>query len=177
MSFRHWRGGGGSGGNVNIVAINGTPVTAADWTQYFKDLDAIINSWNISSVPIRDLSPVTDGVYVDLQKVSGTVQTAADWSLYFKNLNPYSAINTLDDFTSGNPPMQLPNNPCSEVILVALDSNTGTGAATLRIGDVNISASRGMPLDPGTPITLKVTNTNLIYVFGNGTDKVSVMFV
>jgi len=91
-----------------------------------------------------------------------------------------SAINTLPDQKCPTTPAPLPDHPCHQVTLVALTTNTGDqspGNPWVRVGDSSISANQGTPLVPGTPILIYCNNLKLIYLFGNGSDIVSVAYV
>lgn len=91
-----------------------------------------------------------------------------------------AAISTLPDQVCPVTATPLPSNPCSQVTIVALPNNTGDGSSGnpwVRVGGKNIGATEGTPLTPGTPAIIHVNNTNLIYIFGNGTDKVAITWV
>ena len=91
------------------------------------------------------------------------------------NLNPASSIGTLADVTAAASATQLTssNTPCKAVLVVSLAANTGK----IRVGDSNVTASRGAELSAGDAVVLMVSNVNLVYVFGNASDKVSVTYV
>jgi hypothetical protein len=86
-----------------------------------------------------------------------------------------TSIGTLADVTAAASATQLtaPSTPCKTVTVCALSTNTGI----VRVGDANVSASRGHELTAGKPVDIVIDNVNRVYVFGNATDKVSVVYV
>lgn len=76
--------------------------------------------------------------------------------------------------TAGNR-VQLPNNPCREVTIIGLSTNTGS----IYIGGSNVSHSfYGAELSAKDSITLTISNTNLVWidsaVSGEGVSYVAV---
>ena len=135
-----------------------------------------------------------------MKRIAGTVLTGGDWTAQFfakatfdgssrlkilldaitagtvlDNLNPASSIGTLADVTAAASATQLTSSStaCKAVLVVSLAANTGK----IRVGDSNVSASRGAELSAGDAVVLMVSNVNLVYVFGNASDKVSVTYV
>ena len=111
----------------------------------------------------------------DLTEWGGTALTGRDISGDLALLQPASAIGTLADVTAAAAATQLvvASTPCKGVAVESLAANTGT----IRVGDSSVSASRGVEMSKGDAVVLDVTNVNLVYVYGNGTDKVSITYV
>lgn len=144
--------------------------------------------------PTHLLNPTQDGVYVDLQQyrsaacgpanpideqiiVSGAAidprATRPLTSADIVSVAPATATGTIADVTGNSAAQQLGNNACKAAVIRALAANTGN----IRVGDSNVSASRGAELAPGDSIYLNISNTNLVYVYGVSPDKWSVTFV
>jgi hypothetical protein len=90
-------------------------------------------------------------------------------------LQTATAIGTLADVTAAASATRLTANstPCKTVTVKALAGNTNK----VRVGDSNVTASRGHELSKDQAVDIVVNNVNLIYVFGNASDKVSVIYV
>lgn len=144
---------------VDIEQVLGAPVSAAN--PLFTD-------------PI-DRAARLLGVVDSLTKWGGTALTGRNISLDLALLQPASAIGTLADVTAAAAPTQIvvASTPCKSVIVESLAANTGT----IRIGDSNVSATRGVEMSKGDAAVIDVDNVNKVYVFGNATDKVSVTYV
>jgi hypothetical protein len=93
----------------------------------------------------------------------------------FLKLSAATAIATLADVTAAAAATRLivGSTPCTSVVVRSLAANTGK----IRVGDANVTASRGAELSAGDSIVLQVNNVNLVYVFGNASDKVSITYV
>jgi len=90
-------------------------------------------------------------------------------------INGANLIGTLPDVVAAavaTPISSLSVN-CRAVCVRSLKAN----AASIRVGDSNVSASRGDEISPGDAISLGVNNLNSVYIFGNGTDKVSITYI
>jgi len=118
---------------------------------------------------------VSGTVSTEVTKWGGTALTGRDISLDLAYLDPCTSIGTLADVTAAAVATRLivASTPCKSVVVKALAANTGN----IRIGDANVTASRGDDLNAGDGITLAVSDVNLVYIFGNGTDKVSITYV
>ena len=86
-----------------------------------------------------------------------------------------TAINVLADVTAAAAATQLiaASTPCRAVVVRALRANTGN----VRVGGAMVLVGSGAELSAGDSISLAVSNVNLVYIFGNGTDKVSITYV
>ena len=118
----------------------------------------------------------TDVVTADsLTKWGGTALSGRDITGDLALLQPASAIGTLADVTAAASATQLivASTACKAVIVRSLAANT----STIRVGDSNVSASRGAELSKGDAIILAVDNVNKVYVYGNASDKVSIAYV
>jgi hypothetical protein len=108
----------------------------------------------------------------NVKEWGGTALTGRDITA---DIAPCTAIGTIADVTAAAAATQLTANStaCRSVVVRSLGANTGS----IRVGDSNVGASRGEELSPGDAVVLAVNNVNLVYVRGNGTDKVSVTYV
>jgi hypothetical protein len=88
---------------------------------------------------------------------------------------PGTGVGTLPDITPGNATTRLTTDsiPCKAVLVRALTANSGK----IRVGDSNTGAARGAEMGAGDTYVFSVENVNLLYVYGTGTDKVSVSYV
>jgi hypothetical protein len=88
---------------------------------------------------------------------------------------PPTSIGVIADVTAAAGATQLiaASTPCKCVLVTSLAANTGL----IRVGDANVTASKGGELTPGNSIPIEISNVNKVYVFGNGTDKVSIVYV
>ncbi len=71
----------------------------------------------------------------------------------------------IPQYTAPTTPKKLPPNPSTIVFITAASTNTGYIAWGFSPSVPNL-------LDAGQSITLPLSNSDLIYVQGNGTDKV-----
>ena len=80
-------------------------------------------------------------------------------------LNPRESGSDIPQYVASTSATQLPNKPCTVVFLTAASTNTGY---------ISWGFSSSVPnlLDAGQAIALPITNSNLLYVKGNGTDTV-----
>ena len=110
-----------------------------------------------------------------LTKWGGTALTGRDISLDLAKLQPPSSIGTLADVTAAASATQLiaASTACLSVMVRSLAANTGK----IRVGDSNITASRGVEISAGDAVILDIDNVNKVYVYGNAADKVSVTYV
>ena len=90
-------------------------------------------------------------------------------------ITPPTAIGTISDLTGNSAAQQIiaASTPCKAVVVRALAGN----ASVCRVGDGNVSASRGAELSGGDSLMLAVNNVNLVYFYGVSPDKVSVTYV
>ena len=75
---------------------------------------------------------------------------------------PFETIITIADVTVTTPAAALASNSCQEVML------KNTGSNPIRIGDSNVSATRGHPLQVGEGVVWPVSNTDKIYHIREG---------
>jgi hypothetical protein len=89
--------------------------------------------------------------------------------------SPATTIGTIADVTPNGSTVQVTvaSTPCKAVCIRALAANSGK----MRVGDSSTGAARGTELSAGDAIILSVSNVNLVYVYGTGTNKVSVTYV
>jgi len=80
---------------------------------------------------------------------------------------------TLPDVTATGPATPLPSLECHSAVIQAMHGNIGY----VRVGDSNTGAARGYELFQGEPIAITVNNLNEVYIYGNGTDKVAVLYI
>ena len=90
-------------------------------------------------------------------------------------LQTATAIGTIADVTAAASATRLivASTPCKSVVVRSLNANTGK----IRVGDTNVTVSRGAELSAGDTIVLSISDVNLVYVFGNASDKVSITYV
>ena len=112
---------------------------------------------------------------LDVALSTRALETGGNLASILTQVSPCTAIGTIADVTAAAAPTQLiaASTPCKAIIAGSLAANTGN----IRIGDGNVSASRGKDLAAGDSIVLVVSNVNLVYVFGNASDKVSITYV
>lgn len=80
---------------------------------------------------------------------------------YFQSVGSNQLIGAIQKVTTSGTHIQLPSNPCREVTLIGLPSNTGL----IYVGGNNVSSSvYGATLSAKDSITLAVNNTNLIWI-------------
>jgi hypothetical protein len=142
------------GGNL-ISKTNPLNVRLADGTDNIPFPTAL----DTGAFKTREQNPITS---LDVDNWPTVLQTS-------------TSIGTLADVTAAASATQLTANstPCKTVTVKALAGNTGK----VRVGDSNVTASRGHELSKDQAIDIVVNNVNLIYVFGNASDKVSVIYV
>ena len=179
---------------VDSIGTWGAVDITDDWTRQLGLMDlsrvlgAALAHTNPVIVRISDgvsayLNPQTiraltsaDVVTADsLSKWGGTALTGRDTSLDLAKLQPPSSIGTLADVTAAASATQLiaASTACLSVMVRSLAANTGK----IRVGDSNITASRGVEISAGDAVILDIDNVNKVYVYGNAADKVSVTYV
>jgi hypothetical protein len=86
-----------------------------------------------------------------------------------------TTVGTLADLTGNAGAQQLVAGAtaCKAVIVRALAANT----TTVRVGDANVSASRGAEITAGDAVVIGIDNVNKVYFFAAATAKVSVTYV
>lgn len=110
--------------------------------------------------------------------------TAGDWNRWLESPTqgipyveerPAATIGVLADVVAAAAATQLTaaSTPCRAVVVRALRANTGN----VRVGGAGVLVGSGAELSAGDSVSLAVSNVNLIYVFGNGTDKCSITYV
>lgn len=110
--------------------------------------------------------------------------TAGDWNRWLESPTqgipyveerPAGAISVLADVVAAAAATQLiaASTPCRAVVVRALRANTGN----VRVGGAGVLVGSGAELSAGDSISLAINNVNLVYIFGNGTDSVSVTYV
>jgi len=174
-----------TGGNLATVKTNTDPLVAAAGGGYIRqDSTATIakeSGGNLATVKTNTDPLVTaaGGGYIrqdstaTIAKESGgnlaAIKTDADY------LPPATSIGTLADVTAAASATQVTasSTPCKAVVVRALAANTGV----IRVGNVDVTASRGKELSAGDDVVLAVNNVNLVYIFGNASDKVSISYV
>jgi hypothetical protein len=138
---------------------------------------ACLLAWDATASKWRRVQVLTGtgDLRLDLRSILGTALTARDWSGDFALLQPASSIGTLADVTAAAAATQLvvASTPCKAVVVRSLAANTGN----IRVGDSSVTASRGAELSAGDAVVIVIDNVNKVYIFGNGTDKVSIMYV
>lgn len=110
--------------------------------------------------------------------------SATDWNRWIESPTqgvpyveelPAEAIADITDLVAAAAATQLiaGSTPCRAVTVTSLAAN----AAPIRVGGATVAVNRGAEINPGDSITLGVNNVNLVYVFGNGADLVSITYV
>ena len=66
-------------------------------------------------------------------------------------------------------PLQLASNACKSVTIKAMTTNVGT----IYVGGSSVTSSTGFPLGPGDTLSLDISNTNVIWITGTTSDKIS----
>ena len=167
-----------SGGNLAAAATSLAIIDDWDSSDHcnIRHLNATDDAIVVSAtnLDIRDLT-ATDIVSGQITKWGGTALTGRDISSDLALLQPASAIGTIADVTAAASATQLiaASTPCKGVAVVSLAANTGK----IRVGDSNVSASRGVEMSKGDAVVLDVDNVNKVYVYGNAADKVSITYV
>lgn len=115
-------------------------------------------------------------LYVQLRSAGSEIDPTAIRALTTADIvsvAPATATGTIADVTGNSGAQQLGANSCKAMIVRALAANAGV----IRVGDANVSVSRGAELSAGDSIYLNISNTNLVYVYGVSPDKWSIIFV
>jgi len=153
------------------------------------DIQVIVSGAAIDPRSIRALTNA-DVVTAELSKWIGStaptvgqktmanslpVAIASDQSAVAVTVPIPSAVGTLADLTGNSGAQQLiaASTACKAVLIRALAANTGNA----RVGDSNVSASRGAEIAAGDSVVLSIDNVNKVYFYAVSPDKVSITYV
>ena len=156
------------------ITIDNASVAVTTDALKAADLDLQVTTKHLG-VDVQNLPATYPDTTTEPRNVSqwgGTALTGRDIS---SDLAPCTAIGTIADVTAAAAATQITatSTACRSVCVRSLAANS----AAIRVGDSNVTASRGIELSPGDAVVLAISNVDLAYVYGNGADKVSVTYV
>jgi len=159
---------------ISEIAVNNFP-TAYDVSDRAMRLLGRVYGNQGQQLQQRAIGGLDFPLGISLDYVGSVPQTASDWTAHFRQLDPATAIGTLEDLTGNSAAQQFiaASTPCVAVVIRALAGNTGQ----IRVGDANVSATRGAELSAGDAIVLAINNVNLGYFYGVSPNKVSITYV
>jgi hypothetical protein len=124
---------------------------------------------------IRDRLPPAIGLQTMANALSICIASDSPFGLANK---PVSAISTPAPVVGNAAAQQLPSSVCTSGCWISVSDLTTAGAAVsttgARIGDSNVSATRGRELAIGDEKWFPVANTNLLYFYGAATCTIQI---
>jgi hypothetical protein len=113
---------------------------------------------------VINVADILSDVYDEVNKV---LKTSVEVTV---EMNPYDGVIQGNVTLTGSADRLSTNTSCSSITVQANPNNIDS----VYIGKSNVSASVHMAvLSPGSSMTFKISNVNLLYAFGTANDKVS----